>query len=133
MSAPEGTIYALPDGEPLDFLEVLPAWDGKAYLDERRDAYLETESERLDALMSELEGLTKRDLLHLARLAFVAGARAKADEVMCAAQADFERAEQEILRRTRRVAMLHEAERQEREAEWPEWARGLRLVDAERR
>ena len=118
--------FELTAGTPLDLLEMAPAWDGQAFLDGRRDAYLAEEETRLRGIRDMEEGLTMEDLLRMVRKAFVAGVRAKADEVMLAQQADQEAYDEALADAKRRLAMKRELQRQDRESEVPEWARSWR-------
>ncbi len=120
------TPFPLCEGISLDLMEMPAAWDGQAFLDGRRDAYLSEEAARIDGIMAAAEGLTKADLLRMVRKAFVAGVRAKSDEVMLAQQAEREEYETALDDAKRRLAMKRELQRQARESEVPEWARTLR-------
>jgi hypothetical protein len=118
--------FEMAPGSPLDLLEMAPAWDGQAFLDGRRDAYLAEEETRLRGIRDMEEGLTMEDLLRMVRKAFVAGVRAKSDEVMLAQQAEREEYETALDEAKRRLAMKRELQRQDRESEVPEWARSWR-------
>jgi hypothetical protein len=120
------TFFPLCEGVPLDLLEDAQPWDGQAFLDGRRDAYLAEEAGRIDGIMAAAEGLTKADLLRMVRAALVAGVRMKSDEVMLAQQAEREEYETALDDAKRRLAMKRELQRQARESEVPEWARTLR-------